>query len=126
MKIMIVDDAAMMRTVLRRIFENAGFNEIIEAPDGLQAVRLYRHEMPDLVMMDLTMPEMGGLESIRQIMQINSKAMIIVCTALGQKEVVLDAIKNGAKHFLVKPFDPGTVLEKVKLVMNLSTSQSAQ
>lgn len=120
MKVMIVDDAAFMRTVLRRIFENAGFKEIVEAPDGLQAIRLYRKEMPDLVTMDITMPEMGGLESIRQIMQINPKAMIIVCTALGQKEVVLDAIKNGAKHFLVKPFDAETVMGKVRLVMNLN------
>lgn len=120
MKILIVDDAALMRTVLRRIFESAGFNEIVEAADGEEAVRLYRRETPDLVTMDITMPEMNGLVAIQKIIALNPRANIIVCSALGQKEIVLDAIKSGAKHFLVKPFEAEKVIATAKAVMKIA------
>jgi two-component system chemotaxis response regulator CheY len=116
MKVLIVDDAAISRTILRRIFEGNGVTEIVEAQNGVEAVRLYQHEQPDIVTMDLTMPDMDGYAAIRKIISLDPMALVIVCTALGQKDVVLEAIRLGAKHFLVKPFDPAKVISTVETV----------
>lgn len=119
MKCLIVDDAAFMRMSLRQIIEAQGFEEIVEAANGKEAIIAYqRGEKPDLVTMDLTMPEMDGLTAIRQLIELDPSANIIVCSAMGQKEIVVEAIKAGAKSFIVKPFDAQKVVEVVRASMS--------
>lgn len=118
MKILVVDDANLARAMLRKILEDNGFNEVLEAASGLEAVDLYQEHHPALVTMDITMPEMDGITAIKKIMEINANANIIVCSALGQKEVIMEAISAGAKHFLVKPFEPEKVLLIIKALLS--------
>lgn len=116
MKCLIVDDAAFMRMTLKQIIQANGFDQIVEASNGIEAVETYKREKPDLVTMDITMPEMDGLAAIREIIAIDPSAKIIVCSAMGQKDFVLEAIQSGAKNFIVKPFDGAKVAEIVKTV----------
>lgn len=118
MKILVVDDANLARAMLRKILEDGGFNEILEAANGLEAIDLYQEHHPALVTMDITMPEMDGMTAIKKIMEIDPNANIIVCSALAQKEVVMEAISAGAKHFLVKPFEPDKVLKVIKALLS--------
>lgn len=118
MKILVVDDANLARAMLRKILEDGGYKEILEAANGLEAVDLYQEHHPALVTMDITMPEMDGMTAIRKIIEIDPNANIIVCSALGQKEVVMEAISAGAKHYLVKPFEPDKVLKVVKALLS--------
>jgi two-component system, chemotaxis family, chemotaxis protein CheY len=111
-KILVVDDAMFMRTRLRSLLEGAG-HQIAEASNGREAVDTYAAEHPDLVLMDVTMPEMDGLEALRAIREGSAEAKIIMCSALGQQSIVLEAIKSGARDFIVKPFKPEKVLETV-------------
>lgn len=116
-KALIVDDAAVIRFVLRKILFSTGFEEIYEAGDGKTAIQVYQEQQPDLVTMDITMPEMDGLACIKEITSIDPSARIIVCSAMGQKEMVLQAIGLGAKNFIVKPFQEENVRETVKMVI---------
>lgn len=118
MKILVVDDANLARAMLRKILEDNGYQEVLEATNGLEAIDLYQEHHPDLVTMDITMPEMDGITAIKKIMEIDANANIIVCSALGQKEVVMEAISAGAKHFLIKPFEPDTVLKIIKALLS--------
>lgn len=118
MKILVVDDANLARAMLRKILEDNGYQEVLEAANGLEAIDLYQEHHPDLVTMDITMPEMDGITAIKKIMEIDANANIIVCSALGQKEVVMEAISAGAKHFLIKPFEPDTVLKIIKALLS--------
>lgn len=111
-KILVVDDAMFMRSRLRGLLEGAG-HEVIEAPNGKEAVDAFGQGQPDLVLMDVTMPEMDGLEALKQIRALSGSAKVIMCSALGQQSIVLEAIKAGAKDFIVKPFRPEKVLEAV-------------
>ncbi len=116
-RVLIVDDALFMRTMLRDIFESAGWQIIAEAADGEQAIKEYQTHQPDLVTMDLVMPEMGGIDALKIILRDNPTARIVVCSALGQKNLILDAINAGAKDFIVKPFKSQQVLEVVQRVV---------
>lgn len=102
-----------------------GNHEVVgEAENGEEAVRLYRELQPDIVTMDITMPVMNGIEAIREIMKINSNANIIVCSAMGQQKVVVEAIEAGAKDFIIKPFDESRVLETIDRILKKSDSST--
>lgn len=116
-RVLITDDAAFMRATLRNVLEKEGFEVVGEAANGQEAVELYVRLKPDLVTMDITMPVMDGIQAIREIMKIDPNAKIIVCSAMGQKPMVIEALSAGAKDFLVKPFEPARVVEAVKKVL---------
>ena len=112
-KILIVDDAAFMRMMIKDILTKNGYEVVAEAANGVEAVELYKSHQPDLVTMDITMPEMDGIEAVKQIKAVNPAAKVIMCSAMGQQSMVMDAIKAGANDFIVKPFQAGVeFLEK--------------
>ena len=113
-KILIVDDAAFMRMMIKDILTKNGFEVIGEAADGVQAVEKYNETQPDLVTMDITMPEMDGITALKQIREFNPSAKIIMCSAMGQQAMVIDAIQAGAKDFIVKPFQADRVIEAIQ------------
>ncbi|WP_096199371.1 response regulator [Bacillus sp. FJAT-45350] len=113
-KILIVDDAAFMRMMIKDILTKNGFEVVGEATDGAQAVEKYKETSPDLVTMDITMPEMDGITSLKEIKKFDPNAKIIMCSAMGQQAMVIDAIQAGAKDFIVKPFQADRVLEAIK------------
>ncbi|KGI45504.1 response regulator [Clostridium tetani] len=116
-KVLIVDDAAFMRMMIKDILEKNGFEVVGEASNGVKAVELYKTEKPDVVTMDITMPDMDGIEAVKEIKSIDPDAKVIMCSAMGQQTMVVDAIKAGAKDFIVKPFQPDRVLEAIKKVI---------
>lgn len=109
--VLITDDTAFMRMTLKNVIQKNGFDVIGEAADGEEAVSRYKELKPDLVTMDITMPKMDGITAIKEIMKHDSNAKIIVCSAMGQKPMVIEALNAGAKDFLVKPFDAERVIE---------------
>ena len=116
-RILIVDDAKFMRITLTNILKKANHEIIGEAENGREAVRLYRELKPDLVTMDITMPEMSGLDAVKEIKKDYKDAKIIMCSAMGQQKMVVDAIEAGAKDFIVKPFDESQVVDSVSRVL---------
>ncbi|WAH36408.1 response regulator [Alicyclobacillus dauci] len=112
-KIMVVDDAAFMRMMLKNLLTEGGHEVVAEAGNGREAVQLYEAHRPDVVTMDITMPEMDGLEAVKAIMALDPNAKVVMCSAMGQQDMVIDAIKSGAKSFLVKPFQKEKVLEEI-------------
>ncbi len=117
-RVLIVDDALFMRTMLRDIFESAGWQIVAEAENGEQAIEKYKIHQPDLVTMDIVMPELGGIDALKIILGDNPEARIVVCSALGQKNLIMDAVNAGAKDFIVKPFQSDQVLEVVERVIS--------
>ncbi len=116
-KILVVDDAKFMRIRCARILNEQGF-VVIEAANGREAVEKYRTERPDAVLLDISMPEMDGLNALRAIRELDPSARVAMLTAMGQQNIVIEAIKSGAKDFIVKPFEPERVLKSVhKLLM---------
>ena len=115
-KILCVDDAAFMRMMVKNTLSQNGYTDIYEASDGVQAVEKYMEIHPDLVIMDITMPNMDGLEALKAIRQQDPGAIVIMCSAMGQEAMLVEAIKSGAKDFIVKPFKPDRI---VKTVSNL-------
>ncbi len=115
--ILIVDDAAFMRMMLKDILSKNGFQILGEAPNGIKAIEMYKNEKPDIVTMDITMPEMDGIQALKEIKAYDPSAKIIMCSAMGQQTMVMDAIKAGARDFIVKPFQAERVLEAVKKVL---------
>lgn len=113
-KVLIVDDAAFMRMMIKDILEKNGFEVIGEASNGAKAVELYKKEKPDVVTMDITMPDMDGIEAVKAIKAFDPAAKVIMCSAMGQQTMVMDAIKAGAKDFIVKPFQSDRVLEAIR------------
>lgn len=113
-KVLIVDDAAFMRMMIKEILTKNGFTVVGEASDGAQAVEKYKELGPDLVTMDITMPEMDGITALKEIRKMDSSARIIMCSAMGQQAMVIDAIQAGAKDFIVKPFQADRVIEAIK------------
>ncbi len=103
-KILIADDAAFMRMKSASLIKELG-HEVVEAEDGVEAVKVYQSESPDAVLMDITMPNMDGMEALAEILKIDPDAKIAMVTAMGQQAVIMEAIKAGAKDFVVKPFD---------------------
>ncbi|WP_026583310.1 response regulator [Bacillus sp. J33] len=117
-RILLVDDAKFMRVTLGTILKKAGHEIVGEGENGREAVELYGNLQPDLVMMDITMPEMSGLDAMKEIKKKNPSAKVIMCSAMGQQKVVVESIEAGAKDFIVKPFDEGRVLEAVNRVLS--------
>ena len=116
-KILIVDDAAFMRMMVKDILVKNGYEVIGEAKNGMEAIELYKKERPDVVTMDITMPVMDGIQAVKQIKAFDPTAKIIMCSAMGQQGMVMDAIKAGARDFIVKPFQADRVLEAIKKVI---------
>lgn len=116
-KIMIVDDAAFMRMMIKDTLKKNGYEDLIEAADGEIAVNQYKAETPDLVIMDITMPNKDGLQALKEIKEYDSSAKIVMCSAMGQESMVVEAIKLGAKDFIVKPFKPDRILKTVTTVL---------
>lgn len=115
--IMIVDDAAFMRMMIKDILTKNGFIISGEAGDGLTAIEKYKELKPELVIMDITMPEMDGIKALKEIKAIDPAANVIMCSAMGQQAMVIESIQSGAKDFIVKPFQADRVLEAVKKVV---------
>ncbi|MDQ3388856.1 MAG: response regulator [Gemmatimonadota bacterium] len=115
--VLICDDAIFMRTMIGDILTQAGFQIVGEAETGLQAVDKYRTLKPDLVTMDIVMPDMGGIDAVREIVKEHPDAKVLMCSAMGQQALVIEAIQAGARDFVVKPFQPSRVLEAVQRVL---------
>jgi two-component system chemotaxis response regulator CheY len=111
-KILIVDDAEFLRVRLTKMLDSEGF-EVHQAENGLKAVEQYKAIHPDVVLMDVTMPEMDGLAALKAIIGIDAKARVIMLTALGQESVVLEAVKSGARDFIVKPFEHDRIMKAI-------------
>lgn len=115
--VLVCDDAVFMRTMLSDILQQAGFTIVGEADTGTKAVSKYKELRPDLVTMDIIMPDMGGIDAVREITAFDPRARVVMCSAMGQQALVVDAIAAGAKDFVVKPFQPSRVLEAVQRVL---------
>src|SRR5699024_8167130 len=117
-KILIVDDAAFMRMMIKDILEKNGYEVIGEAENGNVAVEKYKELNPDLVTMDITMPEKDGITALKEIKEIDADSVVIMCSAMGQQAMVIDAIQAGAKDFIVKPFQADRVIEAVSKALS--------
>jgi two-component system chemotaxis response regulator CheY len=113
-KVLVVDDAAFMRMMIKDILSKNGYDIVGEAENGLKAVEKYQELKPDLTTMDITMPEMDGITAVKEIKKLDAGAKIIMCSAMGQQAMVIEAIQSGARDFIVKPFQPDRVLEAVR------------
>jgi two-component system, chemotaxis family, chemotaxis protein CheY len=113
-RILLVDDASFMRMMLKNILVGSGYEVVGEAENGAKAIEQYKALKPDLLIMDIIMPEMGGIDAVREIMKVNPAVKILMCSSMGQQSLVVEAIQAGAKDFIVKPFQPSNVLEAVK------------
>ena len=116
-KILLVDDAAFMRKMIKDTLTKAGYTDLHEAVDGADAVRKYGEIQPDLVIMDITMPNMDGLEALKAIRGADAGANVVMCSAMGQEAMVMDAVRSGAKDFIVKPFKADRVLKTVTSIL---------
>lgn len=115
--ILICDDAAFMRMMIKDILTKNGYNIAGEAENGVKAVEKYAELKPDLVLMDITMPEMDGIEALKKIKAADANASVIMCSAMGQQAMVIESIQSGAKDFIVKPFQADRVIEAVQKVV---------
>lgn len=117
-KILLVDDAAFMRKMIKDTLTKNGYTEVFEAVDGADAVEKFSEIGPDLVVMDITMPNMDGLEALKTIKAAHPDANIVMCSAMGQEAMVIEAIKSGAKDFIVKPFKPDRILATAEKILS--------
>ena len=115
--ILICDDAAFMRMMIKDILTKNGYNVVGEAENGLKAIEKYQELKPDLVLMDITMPEMDGIQALKSIKSADPSAAVIMCSAMGQQAMVIESIQSGARDFIVKPFQQDRVLEAVRKVV---------
>lgn len=113
-KVLVVDDAAFMRMMIKDILSKNGYEIVGEAENGQKAVEKYQELKPDLTTMDITMPEMDGITAVKEIKKMDPAAKVIMCSAMGQQAMVIEAIQSGARDFIVKPFQPDRVLEAVR------------
>ncbi len=116
-KVLVVDDAIFMRNMIKDIFATGGFEVVGEAANGLEAVEKYKELRPDLITMDIVMPFKSGIEATREIVKVDPRALVVMCSALGQESLVMEAIEAGASDFIVKPFKSEDVLSVVKKVL---------
>ena len=118
-KILLVDDAKFMREMIKSILTQNGYSadDVYQAEDGADGVAKFNELSPDLVLMDITMPNMDGLQALKTIKSQHPSATIVMCSAMGQEAMVMDAIKSGAKDFIVKPFQPDRVLKTVTSIL---------
>ena len=112
--VLIADDAAFMRMMIKNILTDAGYEIVGEAENGAVAVAKYRELKPDLITMDITMPEMDGLTALKEIRGEDPTARVVMCSAMGQQSMVIESIQAGARDFIVKPFQPERVLEAIQ------------
>ena len=117
-RVLVVDDAIFMRKMIADILEGSGMEVVGEADTGAVAVEKYSELSPDLVTMDIIMPEMNGIDAVKNIIASDPQARIVMCSALGQQALVQDALGAGAKDFLIKPFNPSRVVEVVTKILN--------
>ncbi|MCT4595592.1 MAG: response regulator [Anaeromicrobium sp.] len=115
--ILVVDDAAFMRMMVKDVLTKYGYNVLGEAENGAKAIEKYKELGPDLVIMDITMPEVDGIQAVKEIKKINPGAKIVMCSAMGQQAMVIEAIQAGAGDFIVKPFQADRIIEAVKKVL---------
>ena len=115
--ILVCDDAAFMRMMIKDILTKNGYTVAGEAENGMKAVEKYTELKPDLVLMDITMPEMDGIQALKKIKELDPAASVIMCSAMGQQAMVIESIQSGAKDFIVKPFQADRVIEAVKKVV---------
>lgn len=118
--VLIVDDLAFIKIVLRDILEKSGFRVVGEASNGEEAITMYQDKRPDVVLMDITMPGMDGLTALKRIREIDGQARVIICSALGQQRLIVQAIQLGALDFIVKPFQPQRVISSLKKALNIT------
>ncbi len=116
-KVMVVDDAVFMRMTIKKMLEAHGHSVIGEAGNGVEAVKKYVEIKPEVVLLDITMPEMNGVEALKRIKEVDEKAKVIICSAMGHQAMVAQAIQSGAKDFVVKPFEEGRLAAAVDRVM---------
>jgi len=121
-RILIVDDAAFMRMMLKDILSKNGFEIVAETDNGAAAVGIYKQQKPDLVIMDITMPGMNGIEGLKAIRSVDPNANVIMCSAMGQQAMVMEAIQAGAKDFIVKPFQQERILQAIERVKTRTAS----
>jgi two-component system chemotaxis response regulator CheY len=117
--ILVADDLKFIKLVLRELLEKAGFRVVGEASNGQEAVELYQDKRPDVVLMDITMPKMDGLAALKQILKVDPEAKIIMCSALGQQSLIVQALQLGAKDFIVKPFREERVVAAIKKTLDI-------
>lgn len=117
--VLIVEDTPFMRNMLKEIFYKNGYEIAGEAENGQQGVDLYRELKPDIVTMDITMPEKNGLEAVQEIIAFDKNARIVMCSAIGQQAIVIECIKAGALDFIVKPFAPDKVMQACVRVLDI-------
>ena len=118
--VLIVDDLTFIKMVLRDLVEKAGFRVVGEASDGEEALRLFHEKHPDVVLLDVTMPKMDGLTALKKILEADPNAKVIMCSALGQQRLIVQAIQLGAKDFIVKPFQPQRVVSSLKKALDIA------
>lgn len=123
-KVLLVDDAKFMRMILKGILQEADFEVVGEASNGEEAIKMYQDIRPDLVTMDIVMPGMTGVEVVRRIKEIDPVAKVLMVSAMGQQTLVAESIEAGACDFIVKPFVPDEVLEKVQKILDLASSKN--
>ncbi len=123
---LIVDDAVFIRRAIAQILQSSEFEVVGEATNGIEAVQEFRRLLPDVVLMDIMMPGMNGIDAVRQIKQEHPDARIVMCSALGQEKVIIEALSAGALDFIIKPFLPEKVLATLRHVMKLSRPAGVQ
>ena len=116
-KVMVVDDAAFVRRRCKNMLVENGF-DVVEAANGLEAISVYMESLPDMVLMDISMPGLGGLAALREIMKIDPSAKVAMVTAMGQQALVMEAFKTGAVDFVIKPFDQDQVLDTINRALS--------
>jgi len=116
-KVLVVDDAIFMRSLIRDIFARSPFVIAGEAENGQEAIEMYKILRPDITTMDIVMPEVDGITALKEIMKFDPQAKVIMCSALGQESLIAESIEAGAKDFIVKPFQPNKVLKVVRSVL---------
>ena len=116
-RVLVADDASFMRQMIQEIIEPEGYQVVGEAADGMEAVEQYQTLKPDLVTMDIVMPKRSGIDAVKGILQADPKARVVMCSALGQETLVMEALQAGAKDFIVKPFKPDAVIATLAKVL---------
>lgn len=122
-RIIIVDDAPVIRLVLHDLLESAGFEVVAEGENGVEAVEKYRELKPDLITLDITMPEKDGIEALREIRAFDPAAKVVMVTALDERDSLVDAVKSGASDYVMKPFEEERVLSSIRAVLGLIPEQ---
>jgi len=118
-RVLVVDDLAFIKLIIRDILEKRGFQVVGEASNGIEAIELYTKIKPDVVLMDITMPRMDGIQALSKIMEVDKAAKVIMCSALGQQRLIIQAIQLGAKDFIVKPFKAERIIGAIKKTLNI-------